>query len=398
VSHPPQVRRSRHRRTTPSRWLGVVAASLTVASVTAVASPLAPRDAQVAHATEVALAAQSTGLVVAPPPPTVSTLFDPAVTPVLANLSTAIYRQLLLSFQDPQQQEVIGDFFHGGIAGVLKKQATSRLQSPDQTQILNDFFQGGVYQSEAHRFLQLFTDPDQHQFISDFVTGGLVQVVRNRLLDATADPGQRAAIIAFFPDEVTDYRGGPIAVVQRRLIAAAKGNPVVIGLVNTIFENPVVVAVQHLIGGGPLIGTPLHELPPITPDAAVAPPHTATVVEPAPKPAAIKEVSTTPTSSSTRRTVTKRVDEEPVPPTTKPTPKVDTEKTSDKDAEKTVAADVIKSGNKVEPAGVDGPTRPKPDESNSEPSNSVAETPPAASTGDDTGTTKDAKDGTGAED
>ncbi|GAB7069225.1 hypothetical protein H7J06_20440 [Mycobacterium hodleri] len=391
MSHPPQVRTPRHRRTAPSRWVGLVAASLTVASVTAVASPLAPNDVRVARATEVALTAAVTNVAQVVQPPPVSTLFDPAVTPVLANVSTAIYRQLLLSFQDPQQQEVIGDFFHGGIAGVLKKQATSRLQSPDQTQILDDFFEGGVYQSEAHRFLQLFTDPDQHQFISDFVTGGLIQVVRNRLLDATTDPGARQAIVDFFPDEVTDYRGGPIAVVQRRLIAAAKGNALVIGLVNGVFENPVVVAVQHILGGGPLIGTPLHELPPITPDAAVAPPHTATVAEPAPKLAAIQSVSSTPTGPAQRKTPevtatsTLKVDTEPV-------------KTSkEKDAEKTEAADVIKSGNKVEPAAVENTTRPKPDDASSEPTTPAAETPPAANAGDDTASKSDGNAKSGPE-
>ncbi|WP_156720971.1 hypothetical protein [Mycobacterium sp. Root135] len=375
MSRSPQVRTPRHRRTSPPRWAGVVAAALTVASVTTVAAPLAPKDVHLVHATEVALAARSTGLAAAVTAPPVSTLFDPAVTPVLAHLSTAVYRQLLLSFRDPQQQEVIGDFFHGGIAGVLKKQATSRLTSPDQTQILNDFFEGGVFQSEAHRFLQLFTDPDQHQFISDFVTGGLIQVVRNRLLDATADPGQRAAIIAFFPDEVTDYRGGPIAVVQRRLIAAAKGNPVVIGLVNGIFENPVVVAVQHILGGGPLIGTPLHELPPITPDAAVAPPHTATVA----KPTAIQEVSESPITSA-RHSAPEPDDDEPA---TKPKSTTDTKKN---DVEKTVATDVMKTGNKVEPAGTEDDT-PKPNKSASATPAPEADTTPAASQDDDTGST-----------
>jgi hypothetical protein len=236
VSHPAQV----HPTRTARRWISVVALSLTVASVPAIAAPLAPRDIRVVNATHVALAAQPTalaGLVTAEAVP---------VAPTPANNA----------LPDPQQQQVIDDFLHGGIAGVLKAQATSRLTSPDQTKILDDFFEGGVFQSEAHRFLQLFTDPQQHQFISDLVTGGLVQVVRNRLLDATGDPARQAAIIALFPDEVTDYRGGPIAIVQRRLIAAAKGNPAVINLVNTIFENPVVVAVQHLFGGGPLIGTP----------------------------------------------------------------------------------------------------------------------------------------------
>lgn len=397
MSHPPQVRTPRHRRTSPSRWVGAAAAALTVASVTTVAAPLAPRDVRVVHATEVALAAASSKVVRAVQPLPVSTLFDPAVTPVLAHLSTAVYRQLLLSFRDPQQQEVIGDFFHGGIAGVLKKQATSRLTSPDQTQILDDFFEGGVFQSEAHRFLQLFNDPDQHQFISDFVTGGLIQVVRNRLLDATADPGQRAAIIAFFPDEVTDYRGGPIAVVQRRLIAAAKGNPVVIGLVNGIFENPVVVAVQHILGGGPLIGTPLHELPPITPDAGVAPPHTAA----ASKTLASQEISGVP-SSSARHSAPEPVAEEAV---TKPAKTAVPEKKADKDVEQTEATttkttstnDVMKTGNKVEPAGTADVSRPKPTKGDSATPAPEADTTPAASPGADTGSKSSADGDAGPE-
>lgn len=360
-------------RTAP-RWISLIAASMTVASVASVAPPLAPRDQHVVNATAVALTAASSAITQVVQPPPVSTLFDPNVTPVLASLSTALYVQLLASFQDPQQQEVIGDFFTGGIAGVLKKQATSRLQSPDQTQILNDFFEGGVFQSEAHRFLQLFTDPDQHQFISDFVTGGLIQVVRNRLLDATTDPGQRAAIIAFFPDEVTDYRGGPIAVVQRRLIAAAKGNPVVIGLVNAIFENPVVVTVQHLLGGGPLVGTPLHELPPITPDAAVAPPHTATVAEPTTTPSeaiVTQQVSETTTVSTQRKTT-----ESSAEPTTTPAPKVEPEKTPE--------ADVMKTGNKVEPGGT-ASTTAKPTENGSDTTTpTAAEATPAATAATDT--------------
>lgn len=383
MSRPPQV-------CTAPRWLGLVATALTVASVTTVAAPLGPNDIDGVHATEVALAARSTSLDVAVTPPPVSTLFDPAVTPVLAHLSTAAYRQLLLSFRDPQQQQVIGDFFHGGIAGVLKKQATSRLTSPDQTQILNDFFEGGVFQSEAHRFLQLFTDPDQHQFISDFVTGGLIQVVRNRLLDATADPGQRAAIIAFFPDEVTDYRGGPIAVVQRRLIAAAKGNPVVIGLVNGIFENPVVVAVQHILGGGPLIGTPLHELPPITPDAGVAPPHTTTIA----KQTAIQQVSS-PLTSSAQHDAPEPVEEEVVTkPTTKPSPTAAVEKN---DVEKSAATDVMKTGNKVEPAGTEAGTNTKPTDSDSATPTPEDAATPAANPGDDAESTDGADGDTGSE-
>ena len=74
MSHPPQVRTPRHRRTTPSRWIGVAAAALTVASVTTVAAPLAPKDVHVVHATEVALTARSTGLVATVTAPPVSTL------------------------------------------------------------------------------------------------------------------------------------------------------------------------------------------------------------------------------------------------------------------------------------------------------------------------------------
>jgi hypothetical protein len=68
--------------------------------------------------------------------------------------------------------------------------------------------------------------------IDDFITGGVIQVVRNRLLDATSNPRMRQAIIGFFPDEVTDSRGGPLTVLQRRLVAAAKGNTTVIALVS----------------------------------------------------------------------------------------------------------------------------------------------------------------------
>ncbi|WP_284225683.1 hypothetical protein [Mycobacterium antarcticum] len=341
------------------RWLCLVVASVTVASATALPNPLTPNALSIVDSTRVALAAQSTRLTPSPALQPVlaapgSTLFDPRVNPVLAHVSSAIYVQLFAAFGDPQQREVLTDFFHGGIAGVLKKQATSRLKSPDQTQILDDFFEGGVFQSEAHRFLQLFADPDQHQFISDFVTGGLVQVVRNRLLDATSDPDQRAAIIAFFPDEVTDYRGGPIAVVQRRLIAAAKGNPVAIGVVNGIFENTAVVAVQHLIGGGPLIGTPLSELPPITPDAAVAAPHTVKVSEPAP--------------TMPERPVSQRLSGQAPKP--KPVADVEPEKMSD--------TDVMKTGNKVEPADVADTTRPKPDANGPETTGPATETEPTA--------------------
>ena len=141
---------------------------------------------------------------------------------------------------------MIDDFKHGGLAQVLLHQLTSRTTDPNQLQILNDFFEGGVFQSEAHRFLQLFTDPQQQQFINDFVTGGVIQIVRNRLLDATSNPQMRQAINNFFPDEVTDYRGGPLTVLQRRLIAAAKGNATVIALVNAVFDNPILKFVRHV--------------------------------------------------------------------------------------------------------------------------------------------------------
>ena len=135
------------------------------------------------------------------------------------------------------------------------------------------------------------------------------------------------------------------------------------------------VAVQHILGGGPLIGTPLHELPPITPDAAVAPPHTATVA----KPTAIQEVSEAPTTSA-RHSAPEPDDDEPA---TKPKSTADTKKN---DVEKTVATDVMKTGNKVEPAGPEDDT-PKPNKSASATPAPEADTTPAASQGDDTGST-----------
>ena len=232
---------------------------------------------------------------------------------------------------------------------------TSRLQSPDQTQIINDFFQGGVIQTEGRRWLQLFHDPNQQEFIYDFLTGGVVQMVRNRLLDETTNPGVRDAIIAFFPDEVTDYRGGPITMIQRRLIAAAKGNTALISLVNLAFDNPVVLAVRHLIGGGPLIGTPLNELPPLEEPAAPASIAAATtapdVDEPAPpvtqkssnKAVAIDDSATPPAENAEAEAVTApaatTLDSGSDPP--------------DEQAGATVS-DVVKTGNKVSPTTVAG--------------------------------------------
>jgi hypothetical protein len=220
---------------------------------------LAPRDIRAVKATEVALTAQPSGL--ANP---VNVDFDAPSAGAVAKTASApvVVRQSLkplpgnaigasVATQDsPGKADVsvvIADFKHGGLAQVLLHQLTSRTTDPDQLQILNDFFEGGVYQSEAHRFLQLFKDPQQQQFIRDFVAGGLIQVVRNRLLDATSDPQMRQAIINFFPDEVTDYRGGPLTVLQRRKF------------------------VRHVIGAGPIIGTPLDELPDLPTSSLDAP-------------------------------------------------------------------------------------------------------------------------------
>ena len=290
----------------PRRWIAVITASAVVAAVPAFAPPLSPSDIRVVDDVHVALTAS----------------------------------------WSPEQQSVIDDFRRGGLAEVLRVQTTSRLQSPHQTQIVNDFFQGGVIQTEGHRFLQLFTDPQQQEFISDFLTGGVIQMVRNRLLDATTDPDARDAIIGFFPDEVTDYRGGPITMIHRRLIAAAKGNTALIGLVNAVFDNPVVLAVRHLIGGGPLIGTPLHELPPLPQDdasvrTAAVESAAETADEPAspvdsdkPKQVVADAHSTTPSSYTAESTP-------PADPTVDP------------------AASDIKSGNKVVPTTLAGPDRPK---------------------------------------
>ena len=316
MSHPS------HPHTTPSsRLMSAITVSLTIAAVPAIALPLAPKDIRVVTAAQVTPAAEPAG--------------------VAGNAATTPASRLAANAAASDISIVIDDFNHGGLARVVLHQLTSRTTDPDQLQILNDFFEGGVFQSEAHRFLQLFTDPQQQEFINDFVTGGVIQMVRNRLLDATRDPGQRAAIIRFFPDEVTDYRGGPIDVVQRRLIAAAKGNPAVISLVNAVIDNPVLLAVRHLIGGGPIIGTPLHELPPL--------PSTTQTVSVSKAPETAVETTSVATVSE-RRTVSKPAAE---PATSKP--KIKTE------AERGVAAepDVSTAGNKFEPTTA-ATLRPKP--------------------------------------
>lgn len=176
-----------HPHTITPRWISVPALSLTVAAVPTIAPVLAPRDIRAVKASQVALGAESAGLI---------TLVARYSRESLSGPNAASTRK-----GDPAPSDfsiVIDDFSHGGLAQVILHELTSRTTDPHQLPILHDFFQGGV-----------------------------IQMVRNRLLDATSSPQQRAAIIAFFPDEVTDYRGGPIDVVQRRLIAAAKGNPAV---------------------------------------------------------------------------------------------------------------------------------------------------------------------------
>lgn len=284
----------------PRRWIAVVTASAAVAAVPAIASPLSPNDIRVVHDVHVALAAS----------------------------------------WSPEQQAVIDDFTRGGVAEVLRVQATARLTQPDQVQIIDDFFEGGVVQTEGRRWLGLFNDPQQQAFLRDFLTGGVVQIARNRLLDATGDPGARAAIVAFFPDEITDYRGGPITMLQRRLIAAAKGNPFVIGLVNVVFDNPVVLTVRRLIGGGPIIGTPLPDLPPLEvadpPKVAPVTPVVTKDAKEAKQPAALAD-SRMPSATPAEPAV-----ENPAPD---PEP---------------ADVDVVKTGNKVEPTTLAGADRPKP--------------------------------------
>jgi hypothetical protein len=364
-----------------------MAAAVAVAAVPALAPRLAPKDIRVVQSTQVALAAEP-----AAGPNLVSDYFgaypaggaagSPGVSGRVQQLPTKATADdsdpgSLAAGLAPDQQQVIDDFRHGGLAEVLRVQATSRLQAPYQVQIINDFFEGGVFQSEAHRFLQLFTDPQQQEFINDFVTGGVIQIVRNRLLDATSDPAARAAITDFFPDEVTDYRGGPITVLQRRLIAAAKGNTVVINLVNAVFDNPIVLAVRHLIGGGPLIGTPLNELPEVVsvhsfaasverpvskspePSAAEQPasaPSSASRV--APKPAAATADSTTPAAEPGPVT-TELTDSRAEPATSSAVSKPKPTATARADTDDAKDADVVKTGNKVEPTTVKDVEHPK---------------------------------------
>lgn len=233
--------------TSPRRWIAVTAASAALATLPAVTPYPTSRDVRVVDHANVALTAS----------------------------------------WSPEQQAVIDDFARGGLAEVLRAQATSRLTHPDQVQIVNDFFEGGVIQTEGRRWIGLFADPQQQAFLTDLLTGGVVQIVRNRLLDSTSDPAARAAITAFFPDEVTDYRGGPITMLQRRLIAAAKGNQLVIAVVNAVFDNPITLTVRRLIGGGPIIGTPLPDLPPLEPTVtATRPAPAGEVATPTPAPVA----------------------------------------------------------------------------------------------------------------
>lgn len=327
---------------TPRHWIAVIAASATLAAVPAIAPPLTPRDVRVVDDVDVALAAS----------------------------------------WSPEQQAVIDDFHRGGLAEVLRVQGTARLTHPDQVQIINDFFEGGVVQTEGRRWIALFNDPQQQAFLRDLLTGGVVQIVRNRLLDSTADPSTRAAIVAFFPDEVTDYRGGPITMIQRRLIAAAKGNPFVIGLVNAVFDNPVLLAVRRLIGGGPIIGTPLYDLPPLQP-----PPAAATPDEPAPATsvAATTEPAPSPVDRKTPKPVVAQIDSSPSPlfdgPADQPEVEQVVSATSDASAVTTPAnpgpetetrtetttepetkpdvTDVVKTGNKVAPTTLAGAGRPE---------------------------------------
>ena len=375
-----------------------MAAALTVAAIPAIAPPLAPKDIRAVRATEVALTAQPSGR--ANP---VNLYFDAPSAGAVAgttSVSVVVHQPLKplrgnaigasVATQDsPGNADIsvaIDDFKHGGLAQVLLHQLTSRTTDPDQLQILDDFFEGGVYQSEAHRFLQLFKDPQQQQFIRDFVTGGLIQVVRNRLLDATSNPQMRQAIIDFFPDEVTDYRGGPLTVLQRRLVAAAKGNATVIALVNAVFDNPVVKFVRHVIGGGPIIGTPLDQLPDLPTSSLDAPAEN--TVTPTPKPAVVEK--TAGASASARRaaaepaTAPAEVTTPPAEPAASsavpdPSPAEATEpraeattssgaskpKTNAKPEAEPQASDVadvsevIKTGNKVEPAVTPGAKRPK---------------------------------------
>lgn len=302
--------------TTPRRWIAVITASAAIAAVPVIAAPLSPRDIRVVDDATVALAAA----------------------------------------WSPEQQAVIDDFHRGGLAEVLRVQGTTRLTQPDQVQIINDFFEGGVVQTEGRRWIALFSDPQQQAFLQDLLTGGVVQIVRNRLLGSTADPTTRAAIIAFFPDEVTDYRGGPITMIQRRLIAAAKGNEFVVGLVNAVFDNPILLTVRRLIGGGPIIGTPLNDLPPLEPEPVTADePRTDTASRTSPK-AAVAVVDSTPSPEPEQEPEPER---EPAPT---PEPESEPLASSTPQTRPATAAetDVIKTGNKVEPTTLAGASRPQP--------------------------------------
>lgn len=304
---------------TPRRWTAVIVASAAVAAVPSIAPPLSPQQVRAVADVNVTLAAS----------------------------------------WSPEQQAVLDDFSRGGLAEVLRVQGTSRLTQPDQVQIINDFFEGGVLQTEGRRWISLFADPQQQQFLTDLLAGGVVQVVRNRLLDSTTDRVARAAITAIFPDEITDYRGGPITMLQRRLIAAAKGNQLVIGLINIVFDNPAVLTVRRLIGGGPIIGTPLPDLPPVD-----QPVNSSVYVDLTPAPTVVDTVAAT-AQRTTRESVADNVS--PAETVTEPrtVTAADTESGANdppRRAENTenTAADVVKTGNKVEPTTLAGPDRPKP--------------------------------------
>jgi hypothetical protein len=308
---------------TPRRWIAVIVASVAVAAVPAIAPPLSPREVRVVDDVNVTLAAS----------------------------------------WSPEQQAVLDDFSRGGLAEVLRVQGTSRLTQPDQVQIINDFFEGGVLQTEGRRWISLFADPQQQQFLTDVLAGGVVQVVRNRLLDSTTDPGARAAIIAIFPDEITDYRGGPITMLQRRLIAAAKGNPFVIGLVNAVFDNPVVLTIRRLIGGGPIIGTPLPDLPPTDqPVNSSVPVETSTpAVTDTVAPAVEKKAETVAvaaTRSPAEAATDPSAEAAPVPEVAEPDTEPATKTANAPESE--TETDVVKTGNKVEPTTLAGPGRTRP--------------------------------------
>ena len=66
MSHPARahtpLHRLEHSEPAAPRWIGVVAAAMTVTAIPAIAPPLAPNDIRAANATHVALAAQPAGL------------------------------------------------------------------------------------------------------------------------------------------------------------------------------------------------------------------------------------------------------------------------------------------------------------------------------------------------